>query len=127
LQVQAQTFAEISAGWDVLAQAKTGTGKTLGFLIPSIEVAFPLSMVNLLYPTNVCIIFHFVYLSLKADIDRNSELSYHPTLLFLSKYFYLETGPFRSPSISRPTTDFDPRHFSHTGAGRSDCQGACIP
>ncbi|GAA6020962.1 hypothetical protein JCM10207_003205 [Rhodosporidiobolus poonsookiae] len=36
-QVQAQTLPEILTGVDVLAQAKTGTGKTLGFLVPSIE------------------------------------------------------------------------------------------
>jgi ATP-dependent RNA helicase MSS116 len=36
-QVQAATYGPITAGEDVLAKAKTGTGKTLGFLIPSIE------------------------------------------------------------------------------------------
>ena len=36
--VQASTLPIIIQGIDVLAKAKTGTGKTLGFLIPSIEV-----------------------------------------------------------------------------------------
>jgi len=36
--VQAQTLPVIIEGFDVLAKAKTGTGKTLAFLIPSIEV-----------------------------------------------------------------------------------------
>ena len=36
-QVQAATLPDILAGHDVLAQAKTGTGKTMGFLIPSIQ------------------------------------------------------------------------------------------
>ncbi|GAA5834636.1 hypothetical protein JCM11251_003619 [Rhodosporidiobolus azoricus] len=36
-QVQAETLPVILTGLDVLAQAKTGTGKTLGFLVPSIE------------------------------------------------------------------------------------------
>ncbi|GAA6043821.1 hypothetical protein JCM8097_002067 [Rhodosporidiobolus ruineniae] len=35
--VQAETLPVILTGTDVLAQAKTGTGKTLGFLVPSIE------------------------------------------------------------------------------------------
>merc|ERR1719453_1624461 len=36
--VQAETLPVIIRGTDVLAKAKTGTGKTLAFLIPSIEV-----------------------------------------------------------------------------------------
>ena len=36
--VQTQTMPTILEGTDVLAQAKTGTGKTLAFLIPSVEV-----------------------------------------------------------------------------------------
>ncbi|KAJ3047503.1 hypothetical protein HDU99_009474, partial [Rhizoclosmatium hyalinum] len=35
--VQDKTIKEIIQGTDCLAQAKTGTGKTLGFLIPAIE------------------------------------------------------------------------------------------
>ena len=37
--VQAGTLPIIISGVDVLAKAKTGTGKTLAFLIPSIEVS----------------------------------------------------------------------------------------
>jgi ATP-dependent RNA helicase MSS116 len=37
-EVQAQTLPPILSGVDCLAKAKTGTGKTLAFLIPSIEV-----------------------------------------------------------------------------------------
>ncbi|CAE7075520.1 unnamed protein product [Rhizoctonia solani] len=36
-EVQAKTLGHILAGKDVLARAKTGTGKTLAFLIPAIE------------------------------------------------------------------------------------------
>ena len=36
-EVQAKTFAAALAGKDVLARARTGTGKTLAFLIPAIE------------------------------------------------------------------------------------------
>jgi hypothetical protein len=36
--VQAESIPEILLGKDVFVKAKTGTGKTLGFLIPSIEV-----------------------------------------------------------------------------------------
>ncbi|XXQ38371.1 ATP-dependent RNA helicase [Plasmodiophora brassicae] len=41
--VQAETLPRILAGGDILAKAKTGTGKTLAFLLPSIErmVGFP--------------------------------------------------------------------------------------
>ena len=37
-EVQAQTLPFVLAGEDVLAKAKTGTGKTLGFLIPIVEM-----------------------------------------------------------------------------------------
>lgn len=37
-EVQAQTVGPIMEGADVLARAKTGTGKTLGFLIPTVEL-----------------------------------------------------------------------------------------
>lgn len=37
-QVQASSMPEILKGIDCLAKAKTGTGKTLGFLIPAVEV-----------------------------------------------------------------------------------------
>lgn len=36
-QVQAATLPDALAGRDVLAQAKTGTGKTVAFLVPSIQ------------------------------------------------------------------------------------------
>lgn len=36
-QVQAATLPAIIANKDVLAQAKTGTGKTMAFLVPSIQ------------------------------------------------------------------------------------------
>jgi ATP-dependent RNA helicase MSS116 len=36
-KVQEQSLPPIMAGQDVLARAKTGTGKTMGFLLPSIE------------------------------------------------------------------------------------------
>ena len=36
-QVQAATLPVILQGYDVLAQAKTGTGKTIAFLLPSIQ------------------------------------------------------------------------------------------
>ena len=37
-QVQLQTLPVIAKGSDVLAKAKTGTGKTLGFLIPTVDL-----------------------------------------------------------------------------------------
>ena len=44
--VQSATLPLIISGIDVLAKAKTGTGKTLAFLIPSIEV-------NVLHSTKI--------------------------------------------------------------------------
>lgn len=37
-QVQHDSLPEILKGHDVLVKAKTGTGKTVGFLVPAIEV-----------------------------------------------------------------------------------------
>lgn len=44
MKVQAATIPASIAGHDILAQAKTGTGKTLAFLIPAIQhlIAGPL-------------------------------------------------------------------------------------
>jgi ATP-dependent RNA helicase MSS116 len=36
-EIQAKTFAVASSGTDVLGRARTGTGKTLAFLIPAVE------------------------------------------------------------------------------------------
>ena len=36
--IQAKTFSHIMAGKDVVGQARTGTGKTLGFALPLIEL-----------------------------------------------------------------------------------------
>ena len=36
-EVQRQTIGPILEGTDVLGKAKTGTGKTLAFLIPAVE------------------------------------------------------------------------------------------
>ena len=38
-QVQAESIPEILKGVDVFVKARTGTGKTLAFLIPAIEVS----------------------------------------------------------------------------------------
>ena len=37
--VQAESILEILKGVDVFVKARTGTGKTLAFLIPAIEVS----------------------------------------------------------------------------------------
>lgn len=41
--VQAQAIPEILAGWDVLASAQTGTGKTAAFALPVLQLIEPLS------------------------------------------------------------------------------------
>ena len=45
-KVQEETLPEIMKGIDCLAKAKTGTGKTLGFLIPTIEKLMSLKLSN---------------------------------------------------------------------------------
>lgn len=37
-EVQAQTLPVCLSGVDTLAKAKTGTGKTLAFLVPALEI-----------------------------------------------------------------------------------------
>ena len=37
-EIQARSIPPLLRGQDVLAQAKTGSGKTLSFLIPSVEL-----------------------------------------------------------------------------------------
>ena len=42
-EIQARSIPPLLRGHDVLAQAKTGSGKTLSFLIPAVELlALPL-------------------------------------------------------------------------------------
>ena len=43
--VQAESIPAILAGKDALVKARTGTGKTLGFLIPAVEVSYVLSTI----------------------------------------------------------------------------------
>ena len=40
-QVQAESIPMILKGGDCFVKARTGTGKTLAFLIPAIEVSLP--------------------------------------------------------------------------------------
>ena len=43
-QVQAESIPMILKGGDCFVKARTGTGKTLAFLIPAIEVSLPCSV-----------------------------------------------------------------------------------
>jgi hypothetical protein len=49
-RVQAAAMPTIITGSDVLARARTGTGKTLGFLIPSVEVIIFHSIISVMSP-----------------------------------------------------------------------------
>jgi Rad3-related DNA helicase len=51
--VQAESIPEVLKGGDVFVKARTGTGKTLGFLIPSIDVRTHFICLLLLYTVPV--------------------------------------------------------------------------
>lgn len=80
--VQEATLPVILKGKDVLAKAKTGTGKTVAFLLPSIEVVIkssapardqkrPPILVLVMCPTRE--------LAVQAAAEANALLKYHPS------------------------------------------------
>ncbi|KAK6919997.1 Helicase, C-terminal [Dillenia turbinata] len=81
--VQEATLPVILRGKDVLAKAKTGTGKTVAFLLPSIEVVLqspppdrdqkrPSILVLVICPTRE--------LASQAAAEANTLLKYHPSI-----------------------------------------------
>ncbi|XVE73723.1 hypothetical protein DITRI_Ditri11bG0141600 [Diplodiscus trichospermus] len=81
--VQETTLPAILKGKDVLAKAKTGTGKTVAFLLPSIEI------ISKLPPTNhdvkrslihVLIICPTRELANQVASEANTLLKYHPSI-----------------------------------------------
>ncbi|XP_019093943.1 PREDICTED: DEAD-box ATP-dependent RNA helicase 31-like [Camelina sativa] len=81
--VQEATLPVILKGKDVLAKAKTGTGKTVAFLLPSIEVVVkspPTSPGNKRPPILALVICPTRELANQAATEANTLLKYHPTI-----------------------------------------------
>ncbi|CAN8251751.1 unnamed protein product [Cochlearia groenlandica] len=81
--VQEATLPIILKGKDVLAKAKTGTGKTVAFLLPSIEAvvkAPPISPDNKRPPILALVICPTRELATQASTEANTLLKYHPTI-----------------------------------------------
>ncbi|KAL9284443.1 DEAD-box ATP-dependent RNA helicase 31 [Arabidopsis thaliana] len=81
--VQEATLPIILKGKDVLAKAKTGTGKTVAFLLPSIEVVVkspPTSPDNNRPPILALVICPTRELANQAATEANTLLKYHPSI-----------------------------------------------
>ncbi|CAN6444388.1 unnamed protein product [Victoria cruziana] len=81
--VQEATLPVILKGKDVLAKAKTGTGKTVAFLLPAIELVEKLPPVGRDQkrpPINVLIICPTRELANQAAAEASKLLKYHPSV-----------------------------------------------
>ncbi|XP_027162276.1 DEAD-box ATP-dependent RNA helicase 31-like [Coffea eugenioides] len=81
--VQEATLPVILKGKDVLAKAKTGTGKTVAFLLPSIEVITkspPAARDQKRPPILVLVICPTRELASQAATEANTLLKYHPSI-----------------------------------------------
>ncbi|XP_022733435.1 DEAD-box ATP-dependent RNA helicase 31-like isoform X2 [Durio zibethinus] len=81
--VQEATLPAILKGKDVLAKAKTGTGKTVAFLLPSIEIVLKLPPTDRDVkrpPIHVLIICPTRELAIQAASEGKTLLKYHPSL-----------------------------------------------
>lgn len=81
--VQEATLPVILKGKDVLAKAKTGTGKTVAFLLPSIEVVVnspPTGRDQKRPPILVLVICPTRELACQAAAEANTLLKYHPSI-----------------------------------------------
>ncbi|PWA96821.1 P-loop containing nucleoside triphosphate hydrolases superfamily protein [Artemisia annua] len=81
--VQEATLPVILKGKDVLAKARTGTGKTVAFLLPSIEVVVnspPVSRDERWPPIVVLVICPTRELASQAATEANKLLKYHPSV-----------------------------------------------
>ncbi|CAN4111464.1 unnamed protein product [Withania somnifera] len=81
--VQEATLPIILKGKDVLAKAKTGTGKTVAFLLPSIEVVVkspPNTRDQKRPPILVLVICPTRELATQAAAEANTLLKYHPSI-----------------------------------------------
>ncbi|KAI7732962.1 hypothetical protein M8C21_004248, partial [Ambrosia artemisiifolia] len=81
--VQEATLPVILKGKDVLAKARTGTGKTVAFLLPSIEVVVnspPIGRDQKWPPILVLVICPTRELASQAAMEANKLLKYHPSV-----------------------------------------------
>ncbi|XP_074563769.1 DEAD-box ATP-dependent RNA helicase 31-like isoform X2 [Curcuma longa] len=81
--VQAATLPVILQGKDVLAKAKTGTGKTVAFLLPAIEVISKLPPVDRDQrrpPINVLVICPTRELADQAAAEADKLIKFHPSI-----------------------------------------------
>ncbi|KAM7472297.1 hypothetical protein LguiA_010480 [Lonicera macranthoides] len=81
--VQEATLPVILRGKDVLAKARTGTGKTVAFLLPSIEVVVkspPVGRDQKRPPIFVLVICPTRELASQAAAEANKLLKYHPSI-----------------------------------------------
>ncbi|KAL1830340.1 hypothetical protein ACET3Z_008752 [Daucus carota] len=81
--VQAATLPVILKGKDVLAKARTGTGKTVAFLLPSIELVTkspPVGHDQKRPPIIVLVICPTRELASQAAAEANKLLKYHPSI-----------------------------------------------
>ncbi|TYI00082.1 hypothetical protein ES332_A11G109500v1 [Gossypium tomentosum] len=81
--VQEATLPVILKGKDVLAKAKTGTGKTVAFLLPSIEIVSKLPPVDhdvKRPPIHVLVICPTRELAIQAASEAKKLLKYHPSV-----------------------------------------------
>ncbi|XP_007051576.2 PREDICTED: DEAD-box ATP-dependent RNA helicase 31 [Theobroma cacao] len=81
--VQEATLPVILKGKDVLAKAKTGTGKTVAFLLPSIEVVSKLPPIDRDVkrpPIHVLVICPTRELASQAAAEANTLLKYHSSI-----------------------------------------------
>ncbi|XP_050385823.1 DEAD-box ATP-dependent RNA helicase 31-like [Argentina anserina] len=81
--VQEATLPVILKGKDVLAKAKTGTGKTVAFLLPSIEVVVnspPIGRDHKRPPISVLVICPTRELANQAAVEATKLLKYHPSI-----------------------------------------------
>ncbi|XP_020105931.1 DEAD-box ATP-dependent RNA helicase 26-like [Ananas comosus] len=82
-QVQEATLPVILGGDDVLAKAKTGTGKTVAFLLPAIEVLSKLPLVEREQKRpsiNVLVLCPTRELANQVAAEANKLLKYHPSI-----------------------------------------------
>ncbi|MQM05796.1 hypothetical protein Taro_038609 [Colocasia esculenta] len=81
--VQEATLPVILKGKDVLAKAKTGTGKTVAFLLPAIEVItklLPVDRDQKRPPIDVLVICPTRELANQAAKEANTLLKFHPAI-----------------------------------------------
>ncbi|KAJ3021487.1 UNVERIFIED_CONTAM: hypothetical protein HDU68_009604 [Siphonaria sp. JEL0065] len=108
-QVQDKTMLEILNGHDCLAQAKTGTGKTLGFLIPSIErvyrEAYATNPPTLPHPNAVSILV----ISPTRELAQQITVEAEQLLRFLPLGVQCVIGGTNMQSEARKLNAFDKR------------------